>query len=104
MKRVIAASLALALVAVASPEPRARADGPVTCVQFYGEARPWAYAYKHVVVLTSACTMTVDCTITTDANPEPITETLQPNEVREVVTFLSSPSRVFVPNVICNAK
>jgi hypothetical protein len=110
MKRawsILVSSLVLGAIAlVAAPAPVGAADGggpaPVgPCVTLRAEARYGAAAYNHIVVLTNACDKAEDCSVTTDVNPEPITVTVPGHGVAEAMTFLGSPSRVFVPKARC---
>jgi hypothetical protein len=105
MVRATTCCLALALLALAEPGRAGDPSAPtvLSCVKYRAEARPWGMGYKHVVVLVSECTVTADCTVSTDVNPEPTVVTVPPKETREVVTYLSSPARVFVPTVVCRA-
>jgi hypothetical protein len=93
----------LGMLATADPARAvgAEAGRVLSCVQYHGEARPWGYGYKHVVVLESACTVAAECTVKTNVNPQPIVVDVPPKETREVVTYLSSPASAFVPTVVC---
>jgi hypothetical protein len=99
------ACLTLALATLAAPSPATTAGAPVvlSCVKYRGEARPWGIGFKHVVILESGCTVTAECSVSTDVNPEPVVVTVPAKESREVVTFLSSPARAFVPSVVCRS-
>jgi hypothetical protein len=105
MLRAVAGSVAIAFFALAGPGRAAGAGAKqaLSCVKYRGEARPWGFGFKHVVVLVSECTVTAECTVSTDANPEPTVVVVPAKETREVVTFLSSPARAFVPAVVCRS-
>jgi hypothetical protein len=98
------ACLTLALATVTGPLPAdAGANGALSCMKYRAEARPWGAGFNHVVILVSECTVTAVCTVSTNVNPEPIVASVPPRETREVVTFLSSPARAFVPSVVCKS-
>jgi hypothetical protein len=52
-----------------------------------------------MMVRATTCCLAVSA----DVNPEPTVVTVPPKETREVVTYLSSLARVFVPTVVCRA-
>jgi hypothetical protein len=105
MRRATTCCLALALFTLAQPGRTAdpTATTVLSCVRYRAEARPWGYGYKHVVVLTSECTVTAECTVSTDVNPQAVVVSVPAKEMREVVTYLSSPASAFVATVICRA-
>src|SRR5258708_2060736 len=94
----LAIAAGAALIAAA---PITTADAAAPCVVIRAEVRYGAAGYNHVVVLMNACEHAEACTVTTDVNPEPIKATVPPRSSTEVVTFLGSPARVFVPKAIC---
>ncbi len=95
----VAATFALATAPVhADPAPPAP---PRACVAIRAEARYGAAGYNHVVVLANACAQDEACTVTTDVNPEPQRVLVPARASTEVVTFLGSPARVFVPKAVC---
>jgi hypothetical protein len=100
------ACLAFALATLVQPGPPANSGAPgvLACVKYRGEARPWGIGFKHVVILVNECTLAAECTVSTDVNPEPVVVTVPAKETLEVVTFLSSPARTFVPSVVCRSK
>jgi hypothetical protein len=101
----LVALLALAGAALVTA-PAVAADAgaePAACVAIRAEVRYGAAGYNHIVVLTNACAKPQVCTVTTDVNPEPIKATVPPRSTTDVVTFMGSPARVFVPHAICVA-
>jgi hypothetical protein len=75
---------------------------PVTsCIRSWGEARYGAVGYNHIVHVADGCDAPAECVVSTDVNPEPQTVTVPPHAQVDVVTFLGSPARVFVPRVVC---
>ncbi len=106
----------LGLVAVGVDAPRKssrtpeRSEGPVAnenkpeCVQVRAEVRQGSIGYDHVVHLNNGCEQTYECTVKTDANPEPMTVAVPPHLEVEVVTTRGSASRTFAPVVDCNPK
>lgn len=79
-------------------------SGALTCVRVRTEARYVPAGYNHVVILTSACTQTAECTVSTDVNPEPQHATVKASETVEVLTFMASPASVFTAKVSCAAR
>ena len=73
-----------------------------TCVEVRTSAPYRGYGYDHIVELRNGCTRTVTCHVKTDVNPEPVDQEIPAGETREVVTFVGSPSAVFVPKVDCS--
>lgn len=57
--------------------------------------------YNHLVTIASACERPVNCTVTTNANPQPNAVTVAPRQSQTVNTFLGSPAAVFTPTVAC---
>lgn len=100
---VLGSLLALVLgLATARTDAQARAGGSrPQCVQVSSEARFDGVGYQHWVTVNNTCTGPVDCTITTDVAPSPVSMHLAARERREISTFLSSPSRAFSPTVDC---
>jgi hypothetical protein len=90
----------LAIAAFLTLTSLAHADVPA-CIAVRAEARYGAAGYNHIVYLTSSCAKTYVCAVSTDVNPEPTTVTVPPGRTVDVVTFLGSPARVFVPKVSC---
>ena len=96
--------LAGAASTVSSPAVASDAGAePAVCVAVRAEVRYGAAGYSHIVVLTNACAKPQTCTVTTDVNPEPVKATVPPRGSTDVVTFLGSPARTFVPHAICVA-
>ena len=99
MMKTVARSalLALLLSAMAVPvlgqeeEPDVR-----NCFSVYGEARYGAFAYKHVVVVTNRCDITLQCEVWTDVDPTPKHSlTVGPKGSGEVIVRNNSPARSF---------
>ena len=85
-----------------SSHAQARAGGSrPQCVQVSSEARFDGVGYQHWVTVNNTCTGPVDCTISTDVAPSPVSMHLAARERREISTFLSSPARAFAPTVEC---
>jgi hypothetical protein len=84
----------------ASAEPEA---APLTCVRVSAEARYRGLGYEHVVHLENGCDKDVVCLVATDVNPEQQTVSVPPGVAADVITFIGSPSREFVPHVTCTA-
>ena len=108
MRRLVSWA-AVAMGAVASYAPsRAAAEQAATpqapCVSVRAEVRYGAAGYNHIVVLTNVCERAQMCTVSTDVNPVPTETLVAPRSSTEVVTFLGSPARVFVPKVSCVAQ
>src|SRR5262245_21470995 len=90
------------------PTPQAKDAGVVdagpaapACLSVSTSARYGAVGYNHVVTLRSACSKTLDCSVTTNVNPTPTSATVKPKETVEVVTFLGSPAYSFTADVRC---
>ena len=98
---IMATAIATAALTLALAT-ESRADPP--CVRVVPEARFWGAGFNHVVHLTNTCAATADCTVSTDVNPEAQTVVVPGRSETEVVTFLSSPARVFVPSVTCKMR
>lgn len=95
--------LAAALVAVASPRAEAQGGTP-SCVTVTTESRYVPYGYNHLVRLTNACKRTVDCTVSTDVNPEKQKVEVLPSSTVEVTTFMGSPAQTFTAHVACTMR
>jgi len=99
-------ALALGLLAgslgasLSQAQPRAAGSRP-QCVQVSSEARFDGVGFQHWVTVNNTCTGPVDCTISTDVAPSPVSMHLAARERREISTFLSSPARAFTPTVEC---
>ncbi|MGB5697745.1 MAG: hypothetical protein WBM46_18985 [Polyangiales bacterium] len=66
------------------------------CYSVNGEARYGALAYKHVVIVTNRCDITLQCEVWTDVDPSPkLPLTVGPNSSGEVLVRAVSPSRNF---------
>jgi hypothetical protein len=78
-----------------------RQGSPMECVEVGGVSIWGGVGWNHFVYLTNHCGETVDCSVTTNVNPEP-REAIVPQEVTAlVVTAWNSPVSVFVPSVTC---
>ena len=73
------------------------------CLKHRSVARPLGFGFDHQVHLENRCSHRVVCTVTTDINPEPLVEEVEPNQTRVVLTFRGSPSRHFRAEVDCRA-
>lgn len=76
-------------------------EAPLYCVRYWAEARYRNYGYDHIVHLGNGCAKVAICDVATNVNPTPIRVRLQPDELREVLTFRGSPAQEFVPHVSC---
>ena len=104
-----ATAVCVLLLGVASVSSRARADDAPTsdkaltaCTEVHAEVAYENLGYTHTVVLTNHCKKPVTCEITTNANPEPVSVSLDPDETHSIVTFRGSPAREFTPTVHCH--
>jgi hypothetical protein len=71
------------------------------CIRSSPEARYRGLGYNHIVHVSNVCKVSAECDVSTDVNPQPTHVTVAGGEKVEVSTFLGSPARVFVPNVVC---
>lgn len=101
------AALALAapvgLVFVPRPEV-ANAAEPLEegqCVTVTNEVRYRNYGYDHIVHLDNACDVPVECTVTTDSNPNGVVAEVPPETAIELLLFRGSPARTFTSRVDC---
>ncbi len=66
------------------------------CYSVHGEARYGAFAYKHVVIVTNRCDVTLQCQVWTDVDPSPKQSvTVGPKGTGEVIVRNNSPARAF---------
>jgi len=98
--KAIARSLFAALLVLAVTLPgvgRAEGEDDVkNCYSVHGEARYGALAYKHIVIVTNRCEMTLQCEVWTDVDPSPRHSlSVGPNSSGEVVVRGTSPARSF---------
>jgi hypothetical protein len=62
----------------------------------HGQARYGALAYKHVVIVTNRCDVTLQCQVWTDVDPSPKqSTTVGPKGTSETIIRNNSPARVF---------
>jgi hypothetical protein len=72
------------------------ADDIKNCYNVRGEARYGALAYKHVVIVTNRCELTLQCEVWTDVDPTPRHPvTVGPKGEAEVLVRNNSPARAF---------
>lgn len=72
------------------------ADDIKNCYSVRGEARYGALAYKHIVIVTNRCELTLQCEVWTDVDPTPRHAlTVGPNSEGEVIVRAVSPARAF---------
>ena len=98
---------ALALVALAIPGwNHAEASNDIKdCYSVHGEARYGAFAYKHVVIVTNRCDVSLACQVWTDVDPEPRQQlNVGPKGTGEVIVRNNSPARSFKAFGECEAK
>jgi hypothetical protein len=74
---------------------------PQACIDTWAEARYLGVGYNHVVSIRNRCDRTATCEVWTDVNPDHQQVSVEPNQVREVLTFLGSPARVFTGHTDC---
>lgn len=66
------------------------------CYSVHGEARYGPLAYKHVVIVTNRCELTLECEVWTDVDPTPKNPvTVGPKATGEVIVRTNSPARDF---------
>ena len=98
MKSVLRSTLA-ALFVLAMAVPALGEEGGQNiqnCYSVHGEARYGALAYKHVVIVTNRCDVTLQCQVWTDVDPSPKQSvTVGPKGTGETIVRNNSPSRSF---------
>jgi hypothetical protein len=102
-------TFALALWALGLTVPAAvgaeGANDIKNCYQVRGEARYGALAYKHVVIVSNRCDITLECEVWTDVDPTPRQKlTVGPNSEAEALTRSNSPARAFKAYGECKRK
>jgi len=71
-------------------------DDVQNCYAIHGEARYGAVAFKHIVVVSNRCDITLQCEVWTDVDPSPKHSlTVGPNGTGEVIVRANSPAREF---------
>lgn len=66
------------------------------CYNVHGEARYGALAYKHIVIVTNRCDMSLQCEVWTDVDPSPrLSVSVGPKGTTETVVRNNSPARAF---------
>lgn len=66
------------------------------CYSVHGEARYGALAYKHIVIVTNRCDVSLQCQVWTDVDPSPKQSTsVGPKGTSETIVRNNSPSRAF---------
>ena len=66
------------------------------CFSVHGEARYGALAYKHVVIITNRCDITLQCQVWTDVDPSTKQSvTVGPKGTSETIVRNNSPARGF---------
>lgn len=97
--RAVVTSLFTALVVLTTALPALGEEGGQdikNCYSVHGEARYGALAYKHVVIVTNRCDITLQCEVWTDVDPTPRQSlSVGPNGTGEVIVRSSSPARGF---------
>jgi len=94
--KAVATSLFAALFLLSAARS-AVADGDMkNCYSISGEARYGALAYKHIVIVTNRCDVTLQCEVWTDVDPSPRQSvTVEPQSTAEVLVRAVSPARSF---------
>ncbi|MBT8468240.1 MAG: hypothetical protein KJN97_05775 [Deltaproteobacteria bacterium] len=101
MKAVVTSLFAALFVFASSmslPAPsRADGDGDMkNCYSVRGEARYGALAYKHIVIVSNRCDVTLQCEVWTDVDPSPRQSvSVEPQGTAEVLVRAVSPARAF---------
>jgi hypothetical protein len=71
-------------------------DDIKNCYSVHGEARYGALAYKHIVIVTNRCDVSLQCQVWTDVDPSPKQSvSVGPKGTAEVIVRNNSPSRSF---------
>jgi hypothetical protein len=71
-------------------------DDIKNCFSVHGQARYGALAYKHIVIVTNRCDVTLECQVWTDVDPSPKqSTTVGPKGTSETIIRNNSPSRAF---------
>jgi len=71
-------------------------DDVRNCYAVSGETRYGAVAFKHIVVVSNRCDLTLQCEVWTDVDPSPRQSlTVGPKSSGEVIVRANSPSRAF---------
>jgi hypothetical protein len=95
MKAVVT-SLFAALVVLTAVLPALADDDVKNCYSISGEARYGALAYKHIVIVTNRCDVTLQCEVWTDVDPSPRQSvSVEPQSTAEVLVRAVSPARAF---------
>jgi hypothetical protein len=102
-------SIALALFALGMVVPAtvgaAGSDDIKNCYNVHGEAWYGALAYKHIVIVTNRCDITLQCEVWTDVDPTPRhSVTVGPNAEEQVLIRSNSPARAFKAFGECQKK
>ena len=91
-------ALVVFTTALSVPAPgQADGDGDMkNCYSISGEARYGALAYKHIVIVTNRCDITLQCQVWTDVDPTPRhSVSVEPQGTAEVLVRAVSPARAF---------
>lgn len=98
MKAVVT-SLFTALIVLTTALPALGEEGGEdmkNCYSISGEARYGALAYKHIVIVTNRCDITLQCQVWTDVDPTPRQSvSVEPQGRAEVLVRAVSPARAF---------
>ena len=71
-------------------------DDIKNCYSVHGEARYGALAYKHIVIVTNRCDVSLQCQVWTDVDPSPKQSTsVGPKGTSETIVRNNSPARAF---------
>jgi len=98
MKAVVTSLFtALVVLTTALPALGEEGDGDMkNCYSIRGEARYGALAYKHIVIVTNRCDITLQCEVWTDVDPSPRQSvSVEPKGSAEVLVRAVSPARAF---------
>jgi hypothetical protein len=72
------------------------------CVTARAEAPYRGSGYDHLVKLTNACEKPVNCRVSSDVNPEPVSITVPAKGQSEVLLWRGSPASTFKARVSCD--
>jgi hypothetical protein len=71
-------------------------DDIKNCYSVHGEARYGALAYKHIVIVTNRCDLSLQCEVWTDVDPSPKhSVSVGPKGTVDVLVRNNSPARAF---------
>ena len=94
--RFVFAALFISVTTLPALGQKEGGDDIKNCYNVHGEARYGALAYKHIVIVTNRCDVTLQCQVWTDVDPSPKqSTTVEPKGTSETIVRNNSPSRAF---------